>query len=103
MRGDVRAVERSEGRLEGAAAGEGNSVLLVFGMAADAAAGLGEIFAPLGIVLSERVADRPAEQQAENNPCRKRALQGLSGLLHVNKHSAWAKKSPAGAGLLALQ
>jgi len=58
-------VERSEGRLEGAAAGERYGILLVFGVAADAAAGLGEIFAPLGIALSEGAAERRTEHKTE--------------------------------------
>ena len=55
VRGDVRAVERPEGRLERAAACEGSGVLLLLGVAAGAAAGLCEILAPLRIALGEGV------------------------------------------------
>src|SRR5260221_616235 len=94
MRGDVRAVERSEGRLEGATAGEGNSVLLLFGMAADAAAGLCEIFAPLGIALSEGATEGGTEHEAEKQPNR-----GSSGPGHDIKHNKDREtESPAERG-----
>jgi len=65
--GDVRAVERSEGRLEGATAGERYGILLVFGVAADAAAGLCEIFAPLGIALSEGATEEAPSTRPSNS------------------------------------
>src|SRR5712671_1234022 len=95
MRGDVRAVERSERRLEGATAGERYGILLVFGVAADAAAGLCEIFAPLGIALSEGATEGGAEHKAEQQPNR-----GSSGPGHAIKHSKRPRKrKPRGAGL----
>jgi len=55
VRGDVRAVERPERRLERAAAGEGNGILLLFGVAAGAAAGFCKVFAALCVALREGI------------------------------------------------
>src|SRR5258708_19356252 len=47
--GDVRAVKSPEGGFQRTTAGKGHCALLLFGVAADAAAGLGEVLPPLPV------------------------------------------------------
>src|SRR5438445_13584012 len=99
VRGDVRAVERPERRLERAAAGEGNGILLLFGVAADAAAGLGEIFAPFRIALGRRAAEDGAEHKTD-----KQAIRALSEPDHAVKHNKRPRKrKPRRGGAFGLQ
>src|SRR5207245_1136360 len=80
--------------LERAAAGEGNGVLLLLGVAADAAAGLGEIFAPLRIALREGAAERAAEHKSEEQP-----IRGLGRPDHAAKHNKRpGKRKPRRSG-----
>ena len=51
VRRDVRAVERAKRGLQRAATRIGDGVLLVLGVTAEAAAGLGKIFTTLGVTL----------------------------------------------------
>src|SRR5438105_12550176 len=61
MRLDVRAVERTERRLERASAGIRHGVLTLFGVTAKAAARLGEVLAALRIAL--RQCERSPQQK----------------------------------------
>src|SRR5581483_7639265 len=84
---DVRPVERPERRLERPPAGEGLGVLLVLGVAADAAARLGDVFAALGIALRERACGAQRENERETVSV---------------QHVPWpGKESPAEAGPVA--
>src|SRR5439155_22924732 len=94
-----RAVERPERRLERAAAGEGNGILLLFAVAADAAAGLGEIFAPFRIALGRRAAEDGAEHKTD-----KQAIRALSEPDHAVKHNKRPRKrKPRRGGAFGLQ
>src|SRR5690348_6923280 len=75
---DVRAVERPEGRLQRAPAGERNGALLVFRVTADAAACLGEIFAALCVALRQRRAPcEPEEQRRKKQEPRQGGAQAF--------------------------
>src|SRR6266852_6566389 len=100
MRGDVRAVERSEGRLERAAAGEGDRVLLLIGVAADTADGLGEIFPALCVALRRSAPGRHGEKQSKCT-CSQRSENGRRAS-HFG-HYASSKKKPRRSGAFGRQ
>src|SRR5207302_10419457 len=81
MRRDVGAVERAERRLERPATGVRLRARLRLGMAADAAACLGEIQAALDVTLRVALRKRDAEchgKQEPDGPCASRAPRPLA-------------------------